>query len=141
MFHQQVLNDLKIAMKSGDTIKRDTLRFVVAEFQRKSNPHEEIQDTEVLSIINKLIKSERELLKAKQIMDDNDYIKVLNNYLPETPSEESVKTWIVNNCEKILETPKNQRNKFMSKIMEKYKGIVDGKTIQTYLSKLDETDK
>ena len=141
MLHQQVLNDLKIAMKSGDTIKRDTLRIVVAEFQRKSNPHEEIQDTEVLSIINKLIKSERELLKAKQISDDNEYIKILNSYLPEAPSPESVKKWIVDNCENILETPKNQRNKFMSKIMEKYKGIIDGKTIQTYLSKLDETDK
>ena len=72
MIQQEVQDQMKIAMKSGDTAKRDYLRFVMGEFTRVNK---EISDKESLKIIKSL--------NDKAIEMGNDYeVSVLDQWMP-----------------------------------------------------------
>ena len=99
------LNDsLKDAMKSGDEIRKRTVRMVLAavkqaEVDKRNNPagkRAEIDDLAVISLIQKEVKNRRESLEEAKKMDRADLIadneaeiKVLEVFLPKAmPAEE-----------------------------------------------------
>ena len=55
--------DLKSAMKARDEAKKDTLRVIMGEMARMDQ--KEFQDEEIVRILKKLIKSEKEMLEKR----------------------------------------------------------------------------
>ena len=60
---QQIKKDLMGAMKARDEDKKSTLRVIMGEFARADS--KEISDDEVIKVLKKLIKSEKETLSQK----------------------------------------------------------------------------
>ncbi|MFZ1984146.1 MAG: GatB/YqeY domain-containing protein, partial [Desulfatitalea sp.] len=56
----QIKKDLAAAMKAKDEEKKSILRVIMGEFGRQAQ--KEVADAEVVQIIKKLIKSEKEVL-------------------------------------------------------------------------------
>ena len=57
---QQIKKDLMGAMKAKDEDKKSTLRVIMGEFARADT--KELSDDEVIKVMKKLIKSEKETL-------------------------------------------------------------------------------
>jgi uncharacterized protein YqeY len=89
------------AMKEKDVVMKDTLRMILGEIPRlnlKANEHP--TDIQMLSIIEKLMKSEIELLTAKgEDPSTSEYVNILDGLLPEKVSEEDVIKFIKDNID------------------------------------------
>lgn len=93
---KQMHTDLITAIKARDTEKKEAVRIIIGEFGRQSE--KELGDEQVIAIIKKLIKSEKELLAAKG-EQESEYIKVLESYLPRQASQEEIRAWIEANID------------------------------------------
>jgi uncharacterized protein YqeY len=88
--------DLIAAIKAKDVDKKEAIRIIIGEFGRQNE--KELSDDQVIAIIKKLIKSERELLAAKG-EEESEYIRVLESYLPKQATEEEIRAWIAANID------------------------------------------
>lgn len=100
----QISDSVKDAMKSGDEVRKRTLRMALAaikqvEVDKRSNPVDkrvELDDMAVLNIIQKEVKNRREALEEARTANRADLIeaneaeiKVLESFLPKAmPAEE-----------------------------------------------------
>jgi uncharacterized protein YqeY len=107
--------DLKTAMRNKDHAVRDAIRQVMSEFPHLTVPvqyeeegvvkhstrpkrPEEITDDEVIGIIQKLVKSEKTVLQAKQ-EESSPYLQTLEHYLPRMATREEIQAWIKENID------------------------------------------
>ena len=93
---QTIQSQLKNAIKARDSARTGAIRILIGEFQRQ--PEKELSDDQVIGIIKKLIKSERELLAASGDKD-SEYIDILTEYLPKQASVEDIREWIADNID------------------------------------------
>ncbi len=105
-----------IQQKSKDKIRIDILKLIISEFQRKPNPHEEITDKEVVSILTKMVKSEKEMMTYKN-QKESDFVNILSEYIPKTMSEDEIRNWIKENMPEVFEIPVDRRLMVMRDIM------------------------
>jgi len=127
---ETIKNDLKTSMKAKDEAKTSALRVLIGEFQRQ--PKKELTDSEVLSIIRKLIKAESEMI-ARAKSGSSDYLTVLEGYVPKQPSEEEIRVWMVNNID--FSQFKNKMQA-MKPVMAHFAGAADGNMVKKILESL-----
>ena len=72
---KQIKSNLTAAMKAKDEEKKDTLRVILGEFGRLDK--KELSDDEVVKILKKLMKSEKEVLEKKGDETDSRFIKII----------------------------------------------------------------
>lgn len=129
---QDLHDDLKNAMKVRDTEKMSAVRILIGEFARQRE--KELSDEQVIAIVKKLIKSEKELLEAKGEQDSpSSYITIMESYLPKQASEEEIKAWIAGNVNLADFGNKMQA---MKPIMQHFGTRVDGNTVKKVLGSL-----
>ena len=127
---EKIQQDLRASMKAKTEAKTSALRVLIGEFQRQ--PKKELTDTDVLSIIRKLIKSESEML-ATTGKNTSEYLEVLDGYMPKQPSEDEIRRWIQDNI--TLSEFKNKMQA-MRPIMTHFSGAVDGTIVKKILEEL-----
>ena len=88
--------ELKIAMKARDAERTGAIRIIIGEFGRQSAKI--LSDEQVVAIIKKLIKSEKELLAASA-GKDSEYLTILEGYMPKQASEEEIRSLIAANID------------------------------------------
>ena len=128
---ERIVADLKTAMKSKERDRTDAVRVLIGEFQRQ--PDKELTDQQVVAIIRKLIKSEKELLAASG-SEDSRFIEILDEYLPQQAGEEEIRSWI---AEHIDFSQFNNRMQAMKPIMAHFGGQADGNTVKKILQSFD----
>ena len=128
---QEIEAQLKVALKERDKERAGAIRILKGEFQRQ--PQKELSDDQVIGIIKKLIKSERELLDASG-GGSSEYIDILQGYLPEQVSAEEVRTWIAENIDFSSFANKMQA---MRPIMAHFGSAVDGAEVKKMLQDMD----
>ena len=125
----QILVDLKEAMKAQDKLKLSVIRMVKAAIQMEElNTKRELTDEEVIGIIEKQIKTRKESIlefekgnRTDLIEQTNKEIDLLKIYMPEPFSEEEVMDLI----EKVFEEVKPTSSSDMGKVM----GRIDRKSV------------
>ena len=93
-----LMNDMKSAMRAKETLKLGTIRMLKASIkQAEIDKQITADDTEVLAIINKMIKQRRESEKQfssagreELAKKERDEIEILSIYLPEQLSEAAI---------------------------------------------------
>ncbi len=139
----KITEEIKEAMKSKDTEKRDVLRAIksAATLSMKESHAEAITDDMVLTAVNKEIKQLKQTMASLAGKEDTDLyksteyrIKVLSEYLPKQLSEDEVKEEI----KKILAAlPADAKfGDKMREVMKVLKGKADGSLIQKILKEL-----
>lgn len=124
---EKIRQDLKKSMKAKDETRTSALRVLLGEFQRQ--PKKDLNDTEVLAIIRKLIKSENETL-AKSGQRESAYMTVLEGYMPKQADEAEIRQWIDSNID--FSQFKNKMQA-MKPIMAHFAGNADGNTVKKIL--------
>ena len=128
---QQIKADLKTAMKEKDDERKETIRVVMGEFGRMDK--KELSDDEVIKILKKLIKSEKETLELKGEEKDSRYIEIIESYLPKTASDDEIKAWIAEN---INLDEFNNKMQAMKPIMAHFGSLADGNRVKRILQEL-----
>jgi uncharacterized protein YqeY len=128
---EQIRVDLKEAMKAQNTAKKEALRVVIGELGRL--PEKEVPDKDVLQVIKKLIKSEKEVLNRQGLDESSEYLKILECYLPLMVSESEIAAWIRANIDFTAYKNKMQA---MGDIMRHFGSSADGNTVKKVLQKI-----
>jgi uncharacterized protein len=120
-------DDLKKAMKAKDAARVSALRVLIGEFQRQGK--KELDDTEVVAIIRKLIKAERETLDRIG-QATSAYLEIIESYQPRQASEEEIQGWIRANIDFSQLKSKMQA---MRPIMAHFGSTTDGDSVKKIL--------
>ena len=100
---QQVAEDMKAAMRAGDTRRRDAIRLLQASIkQREVDARVELSDADIVAIIEKMLKQRKdsiaqyETAKREDLAEIEKYeVSVLTAYMPKAMSEEEVDAIVV----------------------------------------------
>ena len=128
---QQIKQDLMGAMKARDEDKKSTLRVIMGEFGRAET--KEISDDDVIKILKKLIKSEKETLAQTNTDEDSVFIQIIETYLPQMADEDEIIAWVRDNLDLTQFKSKMQA---MGPIMKHFGPRADGNAVKTILQRL-----
>jgi len=128
---KQIKSDLTAAIKAKDEEKKDTLRVILGEFGRLDK--KELSDDEVVKILKKLIKSEKETLEKKGAGCDSTFINVIENYLPKMATQEEIAKWIEQHVD--FSEFKNKMQA-MGLIMKHFGATADGNEVKKLLQNM-----
>jgi uncharacterized protein YqeY len=121
-------NDLKSAMKARDDAQKDAIRVVMGEIARSDKKH--LSDDEIIKILKKLIKSEKEMLEKSGQEMTSSFISIIEAYLPKMATEDEIGQWIAANID--FSTYKNKMQA-MGTIMAHFGASADGNTVKRVL--------
>ena len=128
---KQMKSDLTAAIKAKDEEKKDTLRVILGEFGRLDK--KELSDDDVVKILKKLIKSEKEMLEIKGDETDSIFIRVIENYLPKMATQAEITSWIEQNVD--FSEFKNKMQA-MGLIMKHFGATADGNAVKKILLRI-----
>ncbi len=120
--------DLKGAMKEKRDTVKNTLRIILGELGRSEK--KEHTDDEVIRVMKKLIKSEKEMLEKKG-ETDSEFIRIIASYLPKPATDEVIRAWIADNVD--FSQYKNKMQA-MGAIMKHFGPEADGNTVKKILA-------
>ena len=94
----QINDDLKAAMRSGETVRRDTIRLLTAALkQREVDERKTLTDGDVLAVIEKMIKQRRDSISqfeqgGRQDLADKEEqeLTLLQTYMPQAMGEDEL---------------------------------------------------
>lgn len=95
---EQINDDLKAAMRSGETARRDTIRLLTAALkQREVDERKVLTDADVLAVIEKMIKQRRDSIAqfeqgGRQDLADKEKqeLALLQTYMPQAMGEDEL---------------------------------------------------
>jgi len=134
---EQLLADLKTAMKAKDKIRKSTITMIrAAILQIEKDNKVTLQDPEILDIIAKQMKQRRDALAEFKKADREDLIKqteaemkVIEAYLPKQLTKTEVEAIVEETINETGVTSIKEMGKIMGALMPKVKGLADGKVI------------
>lgn len=138
---EKILSDLKVAMKTGDNFKRDTLRFLdsaIKDLEIKKNKRKSgLTNEEILEVIMRSIKQHRDSVEQYEKCGREDLankerreLEILLLYMPEQLDENKIRKIVKEIIVQINASSKATIGKVMSQIMERFKGQVDGNQVK-----------
>ncbi|MDA1036531.1 MAG: GatB/YqeY domain-containing protein [Chloroflexi bacterium] len=144
---EQLADDLKVAMKSGDTLTKDTVRLIRAAFQNAAlEKVGELDDTDVNVVLAKMAKQYRDSITTYRDAGREDLVTkeqaeldVLLRYLPEQMTAEAVREIATKIAEEVGATGPGDKGKLMGKLMPQVKGKADGSVVNSVVTELLES--
>ena len=133
----QIQDDLKSSMKSGDEIRRGVLRMLGAEIKNSEIVKKDaLDDEEVLKVIFKSAKKRRDSIEQYKKGGRNDLaereekeLEILEKYLPEQINEEEIKKVVREAIKETGAAGVYEFGKVMGIAMGKLKGKADGNLV------------
>jgi len=145
---QKLLEDMKLAMKSGKKAELDTIRILRAQIKMASiEKNDELTEVDVIQVLQKEAKKRRESIEMFKRGNREDLVKkekseldIISAYLPEQLSGDEVLKIIREVVSSLQVDSEKDMGRVMGVIMPKVKGKADGKLVQQkvkeYLSSL-----
>lgn len=139
-----VHNDVKVALKSGESLKVSTLRLLLAEIKKREiDKRSSLTDAEVIRTISTLIKQRNEAIDlyvkgARQELADKERkeIEYLKSYLPEPLSDEELEALVKLVVEETQASLPKDKGKVIKASLEKAGDRADGKRIAEIVGRL-----
>ena len=139
----QIIRDLKEAMKSGDRARTETVRMLKAhiknleiEKQRALTEEDEIQ------LLNSEVKKRKESMEmfqkgGRQDLYDQEAheLEIIQTYLPQPLSPEELSRALDQVLSELQASSSNDLGRVMKEMLSHYRGRVDGKQVQELVRK------
>jgi uncharacterized protein YqeY len=148
---QQILDDLKAAMKAREKVRLDTVRMVKAKMQErevelraKHGRDYVLDDAEALTVLSQAAKQRRDSIESFRHGGRDDLadreeaeLAIIEGYLPRQLSDEEVREIVGEAIAEAGAATPADMGKVMKIVMPKVKGRADGKMVnQTVKSML-----
>lgn len=133
----QLKADVSAAMRSGETLRRDTLRMALSALALvEKELKRDATDDEVLGVIVKAVKTRKESVdaytaasRADLAEGENAEIAILSAYMPEQMSDADVDALVAEAISATGAASAKEMGKVMGWLGPKTKGRVDGKVL------------
>ncbi|GAV22049.1 GatB/YqeY domain-containing protein [Carboxydothermus pertinax] len=142
----RIEHDLKESMKqrAAGKVRLNVLRMVKAAIKNAEIERgRSLTDEEILGIIQKEIKSRKEVLpnyekagRTEEIAKINEEVKILKSYLPAQLKEAELEEIIRQTMVEVGATKLSDIGKVMPAVMAKVKGRADGRVVSELVKKL-----
>jgi len=134
---KKIEQDLKTAIKSGDEVKKRTLRMVLSSIKlAEIDRGHPLSDEDVLGVLQKEIKSLRETIsdaeragRADLIEDTEPEIHILEEYLPQPLSDQQIEEIITQAIDQVGAVSIQDMGKVMKTIMPQVQGRAEGSRV------------
>ncbi len=139
--------DFKIALKSGDKTRLETLRSLRAALKDKEialrGKGKELSDEEILTTITSAAKKRRESIdeyikagRADRADEERRELDIIQEYLPAQFSSEEIEAKVQSVIEQTGASSMKDMGKVMSAVMTELKGRADGKEVQDIVKRI-----
>jgi uncharacterized protein len=140
----QINDDLKTAMKSGDKIRTQTLRSLKSAIKyAEIEAQADYDDSGVLGVIAKQAKQRRESIaefekggRADLVAQEIAELTILEVYLPQQLSEEAIKAKAERVIAQLGATDARAIGQVMKQLMAELQGQADGKVVNQVVRQL-----
>lgn len=134
----KIMNEIKEAMRSKDSLKLNTLRFLQSaiknrEIELRPNP---INDEEVMTVIKKLVKQRKESIEQykagnRQDLADQESaeLKILETYLPAQMTKEQVEKLVLDVMTALSAKTIKDMGPVMKEVLARSGGAADNKLV------------
>jgi uncharacterized protein YqeY len=141
---QKLSDDLKQAMRSGDTLKRGAIRMLMAAINNAEIARQaKLEDSDIFGVIAKEVRQHRESIEAfkqgnrQDLVDKEEAeLAVLKGYLP----QQMTRAEVIEAAQKVITevgaAGPGDKGKVMSKLMAQLRGRADGREINEVVSEL-----
>jgi uncharacterized protein YqeY len=140
---EQLLGDIKTAMKSKEKEKLSALRFLHAEIKNVGiNERREPTDEDVLNVIGRLVKQRQEAIEQFQkggrddlVAQETFQLDVYRTYQPEQLSEAEIAELVEQAIAATGASGKKDMGNVMKAVMSQVKGRAEGKVVNAIVSR------
>lgn len=140
----QIETDFQLAMRSGDELRKRTLRLVLSAIKLlEIDKGDELDEGEILAVIEKEIKSYRESIADAERADRPDLvteaeeeIKVLEVYLPQPLTQEEIEALAAQAILDVGAKSPKEIGMVMKVLMPQVKGRADGSQVSQIVRQL-----
>ncbi|MEC7523077.1 MAG: GatB/YqeY domain-containing protein [Myxococcota bacterium] len=131
----QLLEDLKAAMKAKDEVAKLTLRSLKSDLAKKEvELGRDLDEKEEVALLSSAVKSRRDSVSEYEKAERKDLadaeraeIAVIERYLPAQLDEQEARAAIESLAKELGVSEKKQMGQLMNAVMERYRGQIDGK--------------
>jgi len=139
----QFQTDLAAAMKSGDTVKRDAIRSLLAAIKQvEKDDQVDLDDVGVEAVLQKQVKQRQETIddavragRPELEASERADMLILQSYLPEMMSEDEIRAAAIKVIEEMGASGRQDMGRVMGKLMPEIKGKADGRLVSAVVSK------
>jgi len=143
---EKISTDLKQAMKSGDTLRRDVLRLVDSAIKNseieKKKREEGLSDEEVLEVLGRAVKQRQDSVRQFEAGGRPDLaekekveLEIIVPYLPAQLSQAEIETAVTEILAKSENPTLADLGKIMGQAMAQLKGKADGNLVREIVKK------
>ncbi len=136
--------DLKAAMKSGDTVRRETVRLLRGAVRnREIDTGKPLTDAEILDVIAKQAKQRRDSIEQYRAANRDDLaaeeqaeLEIIETYLPRQLSDAEIAERAAAVIAELGVSDMKGMGKVMQRLSQDLKGVADGKRISKVVREL-----
>lgn len=140
---QQILDDIKAAMKAGDKERLGTLRLISAEIKQKEvDERIELSNDDMLVLLDKMLKQRRESIAQYKNAGREDLlaveekeVAVISEYLPEALSDAEIADMISTAISETQASSIKDMGKVMASLKPKMQGRADMSVVSAQIKK------
>jgi len=141
---EQLLEDMKEAMKQKDTVRKNAIQMArAAILQTEKDNQITLDDDGVIVVIAKEVKKRKDVLPEYEksgrddlVRDLKTEIETLMKYLPQQLTEEELETIVRQTVEETGASSPRDMGRVMQAVMPKVKGRADGKMVNAIVKKI-----
>ncbi len=144
---EQLINDMKDAMKSGDSVKVSTIRMLKAAIKNKEiekgGTSYKLSDKEIVEVITTAIKQRRDSIEQftkgnRQDLAEKEKkeLEILQAYMPPQMSDEDVKAEVKKAITETSASSQKDMGKVMKVLMPRIAGRADGAVVNRIVREL-----
>ena len=141
---QKLKDDLKLAMREKNIVKRDSIRSINTMIKQiEVDERKELNDEDILKLIQKGIKQREEASRQYKEASREDLVEieqgqidVFAQYLPQQLSDDELENGMKDLIAEIGATSIKDMGKIMGQASKKFAGVADGKRISEMTKKL-----
>ena len=146
---EKIISDIKDAMRSGDTVRRDTLRFLDSaikntEIEKRSASRRRetgLSDEEVLEVIARSVKQRNDSIqqyinggRPELAEKEKAELEILKTFMPEQMNEDEIRKVVKEIISAAGTVSPADMGKIMGQAMGKLKGKADGNVVRKVVS-------
>ena len=141
---KKLSDDLKQAMRRGDTVRRDTLRMLIASVNNAEIAKQsDLTVADILGVVAKEVKRRQESIEAFKkgnradlVAKEEAEMAVLQGYLPEQMTRDDIVSAAREVIAAVGAKGMGDKGKVMQQLVPKLKGKADGKDINDVVTEL-----
>ena len=146
--HEQIKNNIKESMKSGDKVRLEVMRGLVTAFTNElvatgRTPQDVLVDEEVIKVITRASKQRKDSIDQftkggrMDLVDiETDQLLILEEFLPKLMEMSEIEKIVKTKINELSIKDISKKGMFMSSVMKDLKGKADGAMVKEVVDKL-----